>query len=238
MEEGGGVGVEVAAGVSAGEEGAGGGGGGVAAGGAGVGVAAGGVAGEEGAAAGVSAVVVVSVFTSTAAGDDTPAYKGKLPPLAAEEVKVRAISPAVKTSRPPTLAHLATSTEASVPLLRGPGPEGGGAASKVLRVFAWYPQKRSPPPPAVVNFRLETPSPAFCTPTLTETIGEGIGRVSEEEVFPQSCGFWAGFEGEVEIPRPTTVEVAGSRKQVRVPLSGAAEAEVLRERPDEFFFQG
>ena len=35
------------------------------------------------------------------------------------------------------------------------------------------------------------------------------------------------------MPRPTTVEVAGSRKQVRVPLSGKAEAEVLRERPEK-----
>jgi hypothetical protein len=35
----------------------------------------------------------------------------------------------------------------------------------------------------------------------------------------------------VETPRPTMVCVAGSRKQVRVPLRGRAEVEELRERP-------
>ena len=79
--------------------------------------------------------------------------------------------------------------------------------------------------------RLETPRPTFCTPTLTETIGEGIGRASAAAVAPHSCGFWEGEAPLVATPRPTTVMVAGSRKQVRVPLRGRAEAEVLRERP-------
>ena len=84
--------------------------------------------------------------------------------------------------------------------------------------------------------RLETPRPTFWIPTLTETIGEGIGSASALAVLPHSCGFWAADEAlPVETPRPTTVEVAGSRKQVSVPLRGRAEAELLRERPFVFY---
>ena len=120
------------------------------------------------------------------------------------------ISPAVSTSLPDTLAHLA-SIAASVPRLSRPQLDEGDDASKVLRVLPWYPQKRSPPPPAVENLRLETPSPTLCTPTLTETIGEGIGRASVAAVLPHSCGFWEGPLEVEETPRPTTVEVAGSK---------------------------
>ena len=120
-------------------------------------------AGEEGGVVPVVVFVFVSfpVFPSTtAAGAATFPYRGKLPATVAEVVKVSAISPAVSTSRPVTLAHFA-SMAASVPLLevrRFPRAEeteeemeeeekfdveeeeeeiAGEEASKVLSVFAW-----------------------------------------------------------------------------------------------------